>query len=663
MKKSVKANYWKLTSPAIILLIVAAMALPHTLNSQGYYKVEVRNTNCPVADHEADLWYFGQNAGVDFTGDQATPALDNWVLNQFNNVQGVANICDSLGNLLILTNGVFAWDRMQQVMPNGSGLNGDAGVTMPAIIIPNPGNPDIYYIFTVDRPKLHANDTTVYGLRYSEVDLRLNNGLGDVTANKNIPLVPEVCEKISAVNHRNGVDYWVVAHRWDSDQFISIRVTADGVDASNFVLSTVGSNHQGPISTNNSVGFMKISPDGSKLALAIHGKKMYEIFDFDNETGRVTNAISSPSVYSGAYGIEFSPDARYLYTTTAFVGGLPDSVSRLYQFDVSAGNSIFNNPVELAINNNAEYFAGLQLATDGRIYVARSPYGFDALGVIYNPKRPGTECNFNYLNGSGTGFDLAGKRSKYGLPVFMQSFFDVPHFDAEMVCFSDTTLFQLTNYANVTSINWDFGDPSSSSNTSTALQPFHIFSAPGEYTVTVTENGTYSYSERVYINELPFPQIPDTAYMYRGSPILLNAGEGFSSYEWSTGENSSVIKVYEPGTYWVIVQNERCCFNIDSVKVLLYDIIVPNAFRPGGVNNVFRAVASSDEAITNFTMYIYNRWGQQLFESKDIYQGWDGNLNGQPVPGDVYVWVIYYDIEREGNMERIAYKGNVVLLR
>jgi gliding motility-associated-like protein len=317
----------------------------------------------------------------------------------------------------------------------------------------------------------------------------------------------------------------------------------------------------------------------------------------------------------------------------------------------------------VAVNANAEYFAGLQLATDGRIYVARSPYGFDELGVIYNPKRPGTECNFNYLDGNSSGFSLGGARSKYGFPVYMQSYFDVPHFNAEMICFSDTTVLKLTNYANVQSVIWDFGDPGSSSNTSTSLQPTHIFSTPGEFTVAVTENGSYTYTERVVISELPDPQLPDTAYMYRGSSILLNAEDGYQSYEWSTGENTSSIKVNETGDYWVIVQNEKCCYNLDSVTVLFYDIIVPNAFRPGGVNNIFRAIPSSDEAISNFTMYIYSRWGQQVFESDDIGKGWDGTVTGQPAPGGAYIWIIYYDVEKEGRQERIANKGSLFLLR
>jgi gliding motility-associated-like protein len=237
----------------------------------------------------------------------------------------------------------------------------------------------------------------------------------------------------------------------------------------------------------------------------------------------------------------------------------------------------------------------------------------------------------------------------------------------ENICFADTTSFILQNNSNIDNISWDFGDASSGSNSSAAIVPTHVFSGPGTYTVQVTETyggASYGpYPETVVVNELPAVSIGDTVYMYPGSPLLLDAGEGFVSYEWSSGENTQTVKISQPGDYWVIVQNERCCFNIDSVTVIFFDVMVPNAFRPGGTNNIFRAYASSLDAINNFTMYIYNRWGQQIFVSNDISQGWDGNIKGKEAPGDVYVWLINYDVQREGSTKKIAYKGNVVLLR
>ena len=58
-------------------------------------------------------------------------------------------------------------------------------------------------------------------------------------------------------------------------------------------------------------------------------------------------------------------------------------------------------------------------------------------------------------------------------------------------------------------------------------------------------------------------------------------------------------------------------------------------------------------------MYIYNRWGQLIFETNDINEGWDGTKNGNPCNIGVYVWAIYY----EGGEGEITNKGTVTLVR
>ncbi|MBW6461329.1 MAG: gliding motility-associated C-terminal domain-containing protein, partial [Bacteroidales bacterium] len=579
---------------------------------------------------------------------------------------------DSNGNILLFTDGTKVFNRQHQLMPNGDGLHGFAGSTMPAIIIPRPGSSNIYYVFTIHRPRQNQFDNQpIYGFEYNEVDLSLNSGLGDVTRKNKVLLAPEISSKLTAVRHSNGVDYWVVTHKFNSNEFCAFRVTQNGVDTVNYVSSSVGTSHLAPGETNNGIGYMKISPDGTKLALAIHGSGtnglggIIEIFNFNASTGVVSIPVSSGPVFENAFGVEFSSDSRYLYASTASTS-IPQPnftpPSYLFQFDVALGNSIFNIYDTIAIDTLGSYFGGLQLATDGRIYVSRSPYGNAAISVIENPKRAGQACNFR-----ANAIDLAGFRSRFGLPNFMQSYFDRPHFDVENICYTDNTVFILQNTSNIDNVIWQFGNPSGSPATSTDLQPSHVFTEPGTYSVQVTEyfqGVAYGpYIETVIVNELPQPNIGDTVYMYPGSPILLDAGEGFTSYEWSTGENTQIVRVTESGLYWVTVQNEKCCFNIDSVLVIYFDVMVPNAFRPGGSNNIFRAYASSEQAINNFNLYIFNRWGQQVFVSNDLNIGWDGRINGNDAPGDVYVWLVNYDVEREGRTEKISYKGNVILLR
>jgi gliding motility-associated-like protein len=121
--------------------------------------------------------------------------------------------------------------------------------------------------------------------------------------------------------------------------------------------------------------------------------------------------------------------------------------------------------------------------------------------------------------------------------------------------------------------------------------------------------------------------------------------------------------VQDTGTYWVIMQNEKCCFSVDTVVVLLFDVFVPNAFRPGGANPLFRAIPTGGVDVNNFEFYIFDRWGQNVFKSQDISQGWDGNIDGKEAPGDVYVWIMNYIVENDGNEQKVTYKGSVVLLR
>lgn len=68
------------------------------------------------------------------------------------------------------------------------------------------------------------------------------------------------------------------------------------------------------------IGQMKISPDGEKLALALYGSSIAEIFDFDNVTGRISNPVTINELsepYSRLYGVEFSPDSQFLYVSDA----------------------------------------------------------------------------------------------------------------------------------------------------------------------------------------------------------------------------------------------------------------------------------------------------------------------------------------------------------
>jgi len=199
------------------------------------------------AQKQTAFWYFGELAGIDFNSGSPVAITDG----QMVTTEGCASISDYSGNLLLYTNGQTVWNKNHEIMPNGTNLNGHFSSTNSAIIIPKPHDVNRYYIFTVD------DLAGVNGLQYSEIDMLQNGGLGDVTSNKNISLQTPTTEKISAVKHRNDTDWWVLSHRWDSDEFVAYLVNASGISSS--VTSSIGINITGD--TDNSVGSMKLSPN------------------------------------------------------------------------------------------------------------------------------------------------------------------------------------------------------------------------------------------------------------------------------------------------------------------------------------------------------------------------------------------------------------------
>ena len=174
-----------------------------------------------VTQNEANIWYFGENAGLDFNSGSPVALLDG----QLNTLEGCSTISDTNGNLLFYSDGVTVWNRNHGVMLNGTGLNGHESSTHSALVVPKPNDPNIYYIFTVDQPFVGAN-----GIQYSEVDMTLDSGLGGITANKNIILHTPTTEKLTAIKKSGGTGFWVLSHKLNSNEFIAYEVTASGVN-------------------------------------------------------------------------------------------------------------------------------------------------------------------------------------------------------------------------------------------------------------------------------------------------------------------------------------------------------------------------------------------------------------------------------------------------
>jgi len=417
------------------------------------------------SQNQAANWTFGENAGLNFNS--GSPVFFNQ--SELVTTEGCSSISDKYGNLLLYSDGITVWNRNHQVMQNGTDLMGDDSSTQSAIIIPRPSSENIFYIFTVD-DRAGAN-----GLRFSEVDLSLAGGLGAVTNNKNILLENSITEKLTAIEAANGEDIWVISHRWESNEFVSFLVTDLGVTTTP-VVSGIGSIHQGDI--NQTIGYLKVSPNREKIASVTSYKSEIGIFDFNASTGQLSNPIAITKLNlnnPGYYGCEFSPNSQLLYITEL---NYSTNISNIHQFNLSLNSQteIINSDIIVGTKNGR--LGALQQAIDGKVYVAE--FNEPTIGVINSPNTIGTDCNFI----SGAVF-LGESSSQLGLPPFIQSYFFATNLFSN-TCFGDATEFSIESNIPLDSIEWNFGDPDSGiNNTSNLLNPTHIFSSYGNFDITV----------------------------------------------------------------------------------------------------------------------------------------------------------------------------------
>lgn len=370
---------------------------------------------------ESKYWHFGNKAGISFPYNNTLPTAIT--TSQLNSFEGVASISDGAGNLLFYTDGTQVWDKSDAVMPNGIGLAGSPSSSQSAIIVPVPGNSNRYYIFT----------TCCDGglLKYSTVDMTImgnatigNPATGDVISSSKNTTAPgqstgTILEKLTAIQKPDLSGYYVAVIQRSqlavgfSYQLLIYEVNFGGITLLNNPVPVLG------LVYNDLIGYMKFSPDASKLAIACWGYNRVVLFNFNPTNGQATNQISvTDSTYlNKAYGVEFSPDSKLLYTTCEGQG----STRYLNQFDLSTwtGSGIKSTRTLIYSytppGGTGFGFGALQLGPDNRIYVARG--GESNLTYIDSPNNLGIGCGY-----TSPGISLAGNISYMGLPNYIPNF-------------------------------------------------------------------------------------------------------------------------------------------------------------------------------------------------------------------------------------------------
>ncbi|PKP04610.1 MAG: hypothetical protein CVU11_04335 [Bacteroidetes bacterium HGW-Bacteroidetes-6] len=526
------------------------------------------NSLCFAQNHNNN-WYFGSHAGLTFNTNPPS-ALTNGQLSTF---EGCASISDNLGQIMFYTDGSVVYNRNHVTMANGSGLLGSWSSTQSAIIVPLPGSDSLYYIFTV------AKEAESDGLRYSIVDISQNSGLGAVVQ-KNVTIRTPVVEKIAAIKHSNCVDIWIVCHGWNNNEFYSYLLTSSGI-SSTPVISAVGTVHDvnGGLNTDNWIGYMRVSSDRTKIAVAVRQKSLYEVFQFDAASGALSNPLSLSNIQTttnfayGAYGLEFSPNSRFLYVKNLGPGDV-------FQYDLSVYNQAAVDASKTLVGNisgAANYQTGaMQLGPDGRIYIVK--YNQPYLGVISSPNNAGLACNL-----IDNAISLNSRNGQLGLPSLIANDFLLNNpIDASVTgCYDEEYFFTISDSTAATGVFWDFDDSLSGlNNSSTLFSPEHEFSESGSYCVTAVVSYSCKTDDSLlfWIEVAPKPTLfqTDSIAACSGDTVIAQVLGIWDTYLWNTFDTLSYLNLTQSGSFVVSAIDSSGCNVSDTIVAVFNNATIVN---------------------------------------------------------------------------------------
>lgn len=552
-------------------------------------------------------WFFGENAGMSFepiqSGGTPTP-LSGAMESQ----EGVSSISNKEGQLLFYTNGETVYTSGNTIMSNGTGLSSSGTSTQSSIIIPQPDS-NKYYIFTTDF------NGSPNGFEYSIVNMDLQGGAGQIEA-KNIKLInTSLTEKVTACSHSTEDAYWVITHTSGDTSYYSYKVASTGLSGP--IITNIGSTH------NTARGYMKTSPDCTKLISVLYDEDIIDIFDFEASAGTLSNfvSITGKTFDVGPYGLEFSSDSSKFYISE----GAGD---KIYQYNLSytAATDILANEIEVG-NISGSSLGALQMGSDEKIYVA--DLGKNFLHTIHHPNGLGVQCNFQENGISISSTTVTGTSSNWGLPnVITDKAISCDRYvyitPLTMVGFNFNLSVnnvnnvvipkKLSYYGEVYKYNQSSGEFSTS-----ALQTFTIpyESLTGNTDNTITLNSV-SIGEGEFLIK---------SYWDYNVNTLIAKQQNVRLSTLSTYKRGELYGLYTPETDWYFINM------LEASKPQFNSSVAPNI---GGINNLVVSTQFTESGRTDYNVgglsdpiVSYN--GSVLAKNIE-YSAFTGGLSGSPTP-------------------------------
>lgn len=689
-------------------------------------KINVKFCMQPAGGGGNEKWYFGKGATLQFGINPTSvtprdPLADDGDLfeepgsddppvyipvpatqsNPIDSPEGVAMVFDPKGEVVLYTDGVKLYGKNDQELPGGT-LPGTNTSTQSSLIVPksncNECPHHLYYVYTM-------NETTGR-LSYSIVDLRRNGGQGEIVE-KDIPVSLSSTEQIVAKrveDDKKNVMFFVYSQDKTTGQFKILKIDSTG-------------NHDIPqpqlaSQIPDESGYMKVSPNGSKLATAYikNGKNYIEVYGINSTNGELTlsHTIELGNAPPKIYGVEFSQNGELLYYT---LRGAPSSTvkSYLYQLNLklSSATLIAQQKKQIA-ESSIDVFGALQMGptnsgTGGYIYMAID--GSAEIAYIGEPNYLITSnvAVVNYLPYTHpAAINLIGT-SKLGLPNVLhakkQQDGDGPAAKYKGTCQNLPTEFTTEGVCSplISEISWEFGDGEKAKGKTVS----HTYKKPGRYIVKMIVEvyeetavsklinipifgnlfrekcEVHTIEDEINIKPSPEINLADDAYAcFRDGYTLLldpkvqNTVE--PTYRWITSETTPTITASAQGNYTLDVTNNfqsttglYTCTMSDEIK--LEDncdprLFIPQAFSPNG-DGVNDQLKLHYKYIDNFNIKIYNRWGEIIFERDDPESMWDGKYKGQVMAPMMYAYVVTYTSLHFPNRPKITKTGGILLVK
>ncbi len=579
----------------------------------------------------------GRGGGVDFNTSPPTP-----IISQIDAIESTATISDrNTGALLFYSDGVKVWDATHSIMQNGDSIGTDhQHQTTPqgVVIIPFINDTNKYYLFNT------AARNPYYGsLFYSIIDMQLNNGLGAVVADKKRILIDTgFSEAILAIPGCGSV--WLLTQRHKDGDFYVYSISGQGLD-----LSPVISKLEHPERPSD-MAMYRISHDNRTLIstgsifrnVRPKSTEYLSIQDFDVMTGKVSNNKiidrGEPSVY---YDVEFSPNNRFLYAA---------AFPAIYQYDLSDRSVAAIKASRKEVSGNVWGTSGLQLGPDGNIYIAQ--YEVDSLATISNCDAAFPACVFTF-----NAVKIGGKTT-YKLPpniAYPIEPVSLTLIDDTMLCSGHSLELSSNAQPQGAQFVWSTGA------TTKTIQ----VDQEGVYTLSI-DNGGCKASDEVVVTIRPAIEIDlgQNTTLCKDDTLLLpllSTVDTTTKFRWQDGSSAKTFTVKEAGIYSVTITN--VCDTITRTMEVTErncHFFFPTAFSPNGDGlNDYARLVGDVSVVDDFTLRIYNRWGEAVYQSNDAGKGWDGYYKGQKAEVGTYYYLVRYKYDGEEEL----LKGDLLLVR